>query len=127
MVSDSRRTGSASRQSFGRSRRLGSWTVGSDGMEREATARHLASPGRWLACAPVLAPRRSVAMLAAATTLAFPAVAVAQSAGDDQYNDPFGGKSGSSGSKGSASSGSSSSGSSSSGSSGSSGSTSQPQ
>jgi hypothetical protein len=52
-------------------------------------------------------PRRS-AVLAVATTLAFPAGALAQGASDNQYQDPFGaGATGSSGSSGSSSSGSS--------------------
>jgi hypothetical protein len=48
--------------------------------------------------------RRSVAVLAAAFALATPAGALAQSAGDDQYQDPFGdsGDSGGSGGGGSA-------------------------
>jgi hypothetical protein len=36
-------------------------------------------------------PRSLVACLLAAVTLAFPAAAAGQSAGDDQYSDPFGG------------------------------------
>jgi hypothetical protein len=40
--------------------------------------------------------RRSLAVLTASFVLTTPAVALAQSAGDDQYQDPFGGGSGSS-------------------------------
>jgi LPXTG-motif cell wall-anchored protein len=39
-----------------------------------------------------MAPRRTTALLAATAALALPASALAQSAGDDQYNDPFAGK-----------------------------------
>ena len=74
----------------------------------------------------MLAPRRSAAVLALAAALAFPAVAVAQSAGDNQYEDPFGGK-GSSGSSQSSSGSSSGSGSSGSGGGGSPGSASGQQ
>lgn len=41
--------------------------------------------------------RRILAALASAAVLAAPAPALAQSAGDDQYQDPFGGNSGGSG------------------------------
>lgn len=40
--------------------------------------------------------RHTISLLAAAATLAAPATAVAQSAGDDQYSDPFAGDNGSS-------------------------------
>jgi hypothetical protein len=46
--------------------------------------------------------RRPVAVLSAAFVLATPAGALAQSAGDDQYQDPFGGSGGGSGGGGSA-------------------------
>jgi hypothetical protein len=56
----------------------------------------------------VFAPRRSAAVLILAAALAFPAVAVAQSAGDNQYEDPFGGQGSSGSSQSSSGSGSSS-------------------
>jgi hypothetical protein len=41
---------------------------------------------------PMLAPRRRLATLVAAALLAAPAPALAQSAGDEQYQDPFAGE-----------------------------------
>jgi hypothetical protein len=43
-----------------------------------------------------MAPRRTLAALVTALALAVPATAAAQSAGDNQYQDPFGGNSGAS-------------------------------
>jgi hypothetical protein len=43
-----------------------------------------------------MAPRRTLLALVAAVALTVPAPALAQSAGDDQYQDPFGGDSGAS-------------------------------
>jgi hypothetical protein len=43
----------------------------------------------------VILRRRTVALATVVAVLALPAAALAQSAGDNQYNDPFGGKSGS--------------------------------
>src|SRR3954470_2110541 len=43
-----------------------------------------------------MSPRRIIAALVSSVVLATPAAALAQSAGDDQYQDPFGGESGAS-------------------------------
>ena len=50
-------------------------------------ARHPARYG-----APPMLPRRRIAAIAVATLLATPASALAQSAGDEQYEDPFAGE-----------------------------------
>jgi hypothetical protein len=51
---------------------------------------------RALAIVRRMAPRRTLAALVTALALAVPATAAAQSAGDNQYQDPFGGNSGAS-------------------------------